>query len=245
MQHPHQALERTDVFNSDDLFQNKLHLQRYEFALQNIAPNQSALEVGAGLGVFSQMLNDHVARYAGVEIDPEACRKAGLRIGNTDLIKQADAHELPFESNSFDVVVCFEVLEHLKDFRKALGEIRRVLRPSGRLIASIPYRKKGGPGDTNPFYGRNPFHLYEPGEGEFHDALAVNFSQVNFFYQIFRESVLLNLARRLKLRRLLGLVEPYRQLTSGHPAALDLVAIERRKSGLVLALLAIAELPRD
>jgi SAM-dependent methyltransferase len=241
----HQALERTDVFNSSDLFQNKLHLQRYEFALQNISPNQSALEVGTGVGAFSQMLKGRIARYAGVEIDPEACRQAGLRIGNADLIKQGDAHEIPFESSSFDVVVCFEVLEHLKDFRKALGEIRRVLRPSGKLIASIPYRKKGGSGDTNPFYGRNPFHLYEPGEAEFHDALAINFLQITLFYQIFRESTLLNLARRLKLRRLLGLVEPYRQLTAGHPAALDLIAIEQRKSGLALALLAIAELPRS
>jgi|688.fasta_scaffold242711_2 SAM-dependent methyltransferase len=240
-----QKLERTDIYNSDDLFQNKLHLQRYEFTLKNITSDQSVLEVGTGLGVLSGMLTKHAAHYAGVEIDSEACQQARLRVGEPELIKQADAQELPFEDSSFNVVVCLEVLEHLRDYRRALSEMRRVLKPTGKLIASIPYRKRGGSGDTNPFYGPNPFHLYEPGEGEFLDALASNFFKVTFLYQIFKESAFLNLVRRLRLRRLLGLVEPYRQLTSGHPAALDQVAIEERKSGLVLALLAIAESPRD
>lgn len=241
MQQISQVLERTDIFASDDLFQNKLHLQRYEFTLEKINPDDTTLEVGTGLGVFSQMLNAHVAQYSGIEIDEEACRKARLRLGGEHSIKHADAHSLPFKDRSFDSVVCLEVLEHLRDYRQALNEIHRVLKPSGTLIASIPYRQKGGSGDTNPFYGRNPFHLYEPGEKEFRDALKKNFSEVMFFYQIFKESVHLGLARRLKLRRLLGLVEPYRKLTTGHHEALEMVKIERKKSGLGLALLAVAK----
>jgi ubiquinone/menaquinone biosynthesis C-methylase UbiE len=245
MHSSNQVLERTDIFNSDDLFQNKLHLQRYEFTLQNITPDQSVLEVGTGLGVLSGMLTKHVAHYSGVEIDAQACQQARLRVDDPELIKQADAQDLPFEDSSFDVVVCLEVLEHLRDYRRALSEIRRVLKPSGKLIASIPYRKKGGAGDTNPFYGPNPFHLYEPGEGEFYDALAAHFLKVTFFYQIFTESAFLNLARRLRLRRVLGLVEPYRQLTTGHPTAMKKISIKPRKSGLVMNLLAVAALPRD
>ena len=240
-----QALERTDIFSSDDLFQNKLHLQRYEFALERTDKTAAVLEVGTGLGIFSKMLNAHAACYAGVEVDEQACGQARLRVGDESLIKHADAHQLPFSGGSFDVVVCLEVLEHLRDYRQALVEIRRVLKPSGKLIASIPHRKKGGSGDTNPFYGPNPFHLYEPGEREFRKALERNFKRVSFFYQNFRESLHLNIARRLRLRRLLGLVEPYRQLTAGHPEALDLVAIGGRKAGLTLALLAVAEFPQS
>jgi len=239
-----QALERTDIFSSDDLFQNKLHLQRYEFTLDRTDKSASVLEVGTGLGIFSKMLNAHAACYAGVEVDKQACAQARLRVGDESLIKHADAHQLPFPADSFDVVVCLEVLEHLHHYRQALAEIRRVLKPSGKLIASIPYRTKGGSGDTNPFYGPNPFHLYEPGEQEFRKALERNFERVLFFYQNFREPMQLTIARRLRLRRLLGLVEPYRKLTAGHPEALERIAIAAWKSGLTLALLAVAEFPR-
>lgn len=236
-----ETLERTDIFASDDLFQNKLHLQRYQFTLDQIHAGEHCLEVGAGLGVFSQMLCTHGVRYAGVEIDHEACQQAQRRVGNPDLIKQADAHELPFAAKLFDVVVCLEVLEHLHDYRRALSEIHRVLKPSGKLIASIPHRFKGGPGETNPFYGRNRYHLYEPGEREFKVALAKHFKKVEFRYQVFRESFILHLVRCFKLRRVFRMVEPYRRLTSGHPEALRLVTIERTRSGLPLALIAVAE----
>ena len=244
MRTANQALERTDIFSSDDFFQNKLHLQRYEFSLEQIKKNTAVLEVGTGLGVFSKMLNSHAARYAGIEVDEVACKQAQLRVGDESLIKHADAHQLPYPSASFDVVVCLEVLEHLRNYRQALAEIRRVLKPSGKLIASIPYRKRGGSGYTNPFYGPNPFHLYEPGEEEFRKALELNFKNVAFYYQTFKERFHLTIARRLRLRRFLGLVEPYRRLTSGHPEALKLVAIGARKSGLTLALLAVAESPQ-
>lgn len=50
-----------------------------------------------------------------------------------------DAHRLPFASESFDFVVCWEVLHHLADLPVALREIQRVLRPGGRGIAYEPY----------------------------------------------------------------------------------------------------------
>ena len=49
-----------------------------------------------------------------------------------------DALRLPFAANTFDAVICSEVLEHLPDYRAALKEIFRVLEPGGRLCASVP-----------------------------------------------------------------------------------------------------------
>ena len=49
-----------------------------------------------------------------------------------------DALRLPFADATFDVVICSEVLEHLPDYRGALREILRVLRPGGRLAVSVP-----------------------------------------------------------------------------------------------------------
>lgn len=49
-----------------------------------------------------------------------------------------DALRLPFAADTFDAVICSEVLEHLPDYRAALKEIFRVLKPGGRLCASVP-----------------------------------------------------------------------------------------------------------
>ncbi|MCP4749325.1 MAG: class I SAM-dependent methyltransferase [Proteobacteria bacterium] len=50
----------------------------------------------------------------------------------------ANALSLPFADNSFDKVICSEVLEHIPDYKSALGEIKRVLKPGGILAASVP-----------------------------------------------------------------------------------------------------------
>ncbi len=55
-------------------------------------------------------------------------------------LASADALVLPFADDSFDKVICSEVLEHIPDYRGALQEIRRVLKPGGLFCASVPRR---------------------------------------------------------------------------------------------------------
>ena len=50
-----------------------------------------------------------------------------------------DIHEIPFEDNSFDAVMCNHVMEHVDDDRKAMGEIFRVLKPGGWAIMQVPF----------------------------------------------------------------------------------------------------------
>ncbi|WOJ97372.1 class I SAM-dependent methyltransferase [Congregibacter brevis] len=54
------------------------------------------------------------------------------------LLLAGDALKLPFADESFDAVICSEVLEHIPDYRSALAEISRVLKPGGRFCASVP-----------------------------------------------------------------------------------------------------------
>lgn len=53
-------------------------------------------------------------------------------------LSAADAQALPFSDGCFDKIICSEVLEHIPDYRKVLGEINRVLKPGGVLVASVP-----------------------------------------------------------------------------------------------------------
>ena len=55
-------------------------------------------------------------------------------------LSSANALELPFADNTFDKVICSEVLEHIPDYRGALREIERVLKPGGLFCASVPRR---------------------------------------------------------------------------------------------------------
>ena len=51
---------------------------------------------------------------------------------------KGSAYSLPFPNNSFDLVICSEVLEHLHEYNDAIKEIHRVLKPGGKFYASVP-----------------------------------------------------------------------------------------------------------
>jgi len=54
-----------------------------------------------------------------------------------------DVHDIPFEDNTFDVIFCNHVMEHVKDDHQAMSEIYRVLRPEGWAILQVPFMKEG------------------------------------------------------------------------------------------------------
>ena len=95
------------------------------------------LDVGCGTGRNLDLLAQF-GRARGVE--PEGpglarCRERGL---GEDVVKAGTATELPFDDDSFDLVTSFDVLEHLEDDGAGLDEIRRVLRPAGHVMLTVP-----------------------------------------------------------------------------------------------------------
>jgi len=228
------VVERLDCENSQDALQVFLHQQRYDFTLGRIDPQDAVLEIGTGSGVFSTILARHCLSYTGLEFDTEACDLTRARLNGRGTLVQGDAQALPFASESCSAAVCLEVLEHLPDYRKAVREIHRCLRPEGRAIISVPYRKHGG---RNPL---NPFHLYEPGEAELIEVFRQFFGKVDVWYQYFEETPVMTAARILRLRRVLGLASVYRSLAFGDPSALKSVKIGNRGKGMNFTLLLVA-----
>ena len=90
------------------------------------------LEIGCGYGGMLVALAKTGARPLGIDVDRH---RVAFAQQNGLPARQAGAESLPFESESFDAIVCDEVIEHLTDVDTALREAFRVLRPGGRFHA--------------------------------------------------------------------------------------------------------------
>lgn len=93
------------------------------------------VEVGAGTGANLPVLRATGAqRVFACDVSVEALR----RLGDQTTLTRADAAHLPFKSNSIDLLLAADVIEHLDDDRAALREFMRVLRPGGHLVLTVP-----------------------------------------------------------------------------------------------------------
>jgi SAM-dependent methyltransferase len=131
--------------------------RRHEVVYQRLAQRcagRDVLEAGCGEGYGADLIAGvaHVrARYPRVEV------------------MHANLTELPLADHSVDVVVNFQVIEHLWDQRQFVSECARVLRPSGLLMVSTPNRITFSPGRDTPI---NPFHTRELNAEELTRLLA-------------------------------------------------------------------------
>jgi ubiquinone/menaquinone biosynthesis C-methylase UbiE len=115
------------------------HELRERFLLElflSAKPGRKVLNVGAGQGSFSSVLEDHGFDVTSTDVSPPACRVLAERVRGP--VAQADVTALPFPESTFDAVVLGEVIEHVEDDVRALSEARRVLRPGGVAAISVP-----------------------------------------------------------------------------------------------------------
>lgn len=126
------------------------------------------LEIGCGEGNFS--LNFPDAEYWGVEPNRETTQKA-INAGRKVLLGtyEAVSNELP--NDYFDLVACNDVIEHLTDPIGFLKDIKSKLRPTGKLIASIP----------NIRYAPLLFNLIFHGEFDYTESGLMDYTHLHFF----------------------------------------------------------------
>ena len=101
------------------------------------------LEIGCGLGTDAAQFAEAGADYTGVDLTDasvELARKRFELFNLTGTFKVADAENLDFEDESFDLVYSHGVLHHTPETRKAIAEVYRVLRPGGRAEVMLYHR---------------------------------------------------------------------------------------------------------
>lgn len=91
------------------------------------------LDVGCGYGFLLGRLSREGLEPVGLELSPHAGSKAVEHSGCPVVVASAE-NDLPLTSNVFDAVTLFDVVEHVRDVDRSLGELYRVLRPGGRLF---------------------------------------------------------------------------------------------------------------
>src|SRR3954451_9993096 len=106
------------------------------------APAESALHVGVGDGRTAALLR--AGHLTGVDTSAVALERARRRLPDAELVDVGPDEPLPFDDNSFDLVTCIEALEHIRDVQLSLSEMRRVLRPAGRLALTTPAASRIG-----------------------------------------------------------------------------------------------------
>jgi SAM-dependent methyltransferase len=99
-------------------------------------PGLRVLDLGCRTGALTQYYAEGNT-VVGVDVDRSALEQAEARLA-IDTVWADVEDELPFPDESFDVVVAGELLEHLADPVAVVAHIRRVLRPGGRLVGSVP-----------------------------------------------------------------------------------------------------------
>jgi len=189
------------------------HETRYVFAGRRVR-DLDILDLACGTGMGTHYLLRAGARSC-LGLDIDAAAVAYARAAYRDCrFELGDAANLPLANQSFDAVVSFETIEHLRDQRKFLRECQRVLRPGGLLICSTPNRTMNG------WKNRNPHHVREFTAAEFAGFLEDGFSQVALYAQN-RESYWLRLAETTiagALQRF-GMRSAVRRLLRGQAAA--------------------------
>lgn len=173
----------------------------YGYASGEVKGN--VLEIGCGIGYGAYLLAELNSKIMirAVDYDLQTIKLAqSIWPDNHRLIfEKAKAEDLPFENGSFDTVVAFEVIEHIKQTHKFLKEVKRILKKGGKLIGSTPNFKLH-PYIVNKSKSSNiiklrqlgiwPWHIREFNENKISSLLRQNgFTQVSIKYPTFIKGI--------------------------------------------------------
>src|SRR5689334_9695378 len=126
------------ILDSDERhwwYRGRLRIVTNEVERIGLPPNARILDAGCGSGSVLGHLRAF-GEVTGADVSPLAV--AAARARRTGEVVQASIERLPFPDGSFDLVTCLDVLEHTPDDVAVLRELRRITRPGGHVLLTVP-----------------------------------------------------------------------------------------------------------
>lgn len=194
-EHPEGSLPLTGERTVPGLAEENYWFRRHEVAYRycaDICAGQDVLEAGCGEGYGAALLASTARSVTAVDYDAATVAHVRARYPAVT-VREGNLADLPIPDASVDVVVNFQVIEHLWDQSQFIAECRRVLRPGGRLLISTPNRITFTPGSDVPL---NPFHTRELNAAELDELLTDGGFAVDGMYGVFHGPGLMDLDAR-------------------------------------------------
>ncbi len=147
------------------------HLIRYELAKKFVS-GKIVLDIACGSGFGAKILARAGAeKVTAVDIDEKTVKKARNKNWLKNIVyRQGNAENLAEKNETFDIIVSFETIEHLKNPEKYLKELKRVIKNNGLIFISTPNKKISKE--------KNPFHFKEFEKEEFKEILSKYFKSI-------------------------------------------------------------------
>lgn len=182
-----------EMLSKDPRVFNAYHQAHYDWILK-IAGNvkgKKVLDIGCGDGVLSYLLAKAGAEVTGIDNDEYGLMYAHENLERENKKKKlactfvnASAYAMPFEQETFDIVVCCEVIEHVQETGKLLAEARRVLKTGGICIFTTPHRLTEFPQDIHHVKEYFPSEIQKLLEDYFRDVVVKQTHHM-FWYSIY------------------------------------------------------------
>lgn len=157
-----------------------MHVASYDFSVP-LCRGRRVLDLGCGSGYGAARVAEVAASVHAVDVSPEAVAYASSNYARPNArfsVIRPDT-ELPFEDGQFDVVLSFQVLEHVQDHDAYLAEAARVLVEGGTLVLITPDRRHRLLPGQRPW---NRWHLREYGDRELNELVSRSFEVDRLLY---------------------------------------------------------------
>ncbi len=185
----------------NEYFIYQCHMATYQFAVPYVT-NKKVLEFGCGSGYGSDYISGYCSDITAVDISNSAIEFAKEKFKKKNLsfdkIEDIEKTPLKFDDNIFDIVISFQVIEHLSDDHAFLSELFRVLKKGGILLLATPDKTHRIFSFQKPW---NRYHIREYSMSELKSRISEYFQVVDGYYMSARKDLIdMEITRTKKLR---------------------------------------------
>jgi len=167
------------LLTAEDEAMDVRHRYAYSLVQRYATQGDRLLDVGSGEGYGSAIVAPWVTSYDGVDVSATAVEHAAKKYGASAVrFEHCDGRTLPYENDAFDLVVSFQVIEHVENVAEYVQEVHRVATGAARVLVTTPNRLLRLADGERPW---NRYHRREFDAEALSTAFGASFREVEIF----------------------------------------------------------------